>query len=402
MVAPSFQGPLVPVERRNPDKIRVFVLGDSQSLTSFGPELQKELVEEGYEVLFHGVKNGTPYFWAGAWPSPVLTRVYAPAVTPEDCGQFEEVSMIPRSIEEYVDAFDPDVFVFQAGTNFEIDLVKENVTEISRMIRDSVRIASMRGAKVLWIGPPDARDDVKAVAMQDTAGETLRSALSDLSASQSLPCFYDSRPACPIGNDTRGDGEHPTHEGGIVWADFVAEWVHQSIVNLGCDGLLRPAGGVPMSPTIRLLTRQFDEAPEPETPIAMKLQLVAKSEPGDISTLSYTDAFSVYQYQLLNRDEVIPELAKCGVGETLTTREGESGGIPVIYVLHWAVHNNGSGPKPTAIATRRVGETFTMQVCPLTSHPLEKALGTMVQFNDFDDFTAPVFLTNNFLEERAY
>jgi len=26
----------------------------------------------------------------------------------------------------------------------------------------------------------------------------------------------------------------------------------------------------------------------------------------------------------------------------------------------------------------------------------------MLQFNDFDDFTAPVFLTNNFLEERAY
>lgn len=384
------------------DRIRIFVLGDSQSLTSFGPELQEELVSKGYEVLFHGVKNGTPYFWAGSWPSPVLTRTYSPAATPEECGQFQEVTMIPRSIEEYVGAFDPDIFVFQAGTNFEIDLVKENVTEISRMIRESVGAASARGAKVLWVGPPDARDDVKSVEMQDTAGKTLRAALVEISEAQGHSCFFDSRPACPITNDTRGDGEHPTHEGGIAWAGTASEWIHQSIVNLNCDGLLRPPGGGTVSPTIRLLTRQLDEAPEPEVPIAMKLQLVAKSEPGDISTFTYTDAFSVYQYQLLNREDVLPELEKFGVVGALTPRDGDPAGIPVIYVLHWAVHNNGSGPKPTGIANRRVGETFTMQVCPLSSHPLEKALGTMVQFNDFDDFTAPVFLAKNFLEERAY
>lgn len=310
--------------------------------------------------------------------------------------------MQPRSIAEYVDAFDPDVFVFQAGTNFEIDLVKDNVTEISRMIRESVRTASMRGAKVLWIGPPDARDNVKTAAMQEKAGGTLRTALSEVSLGQSYDCFFDSRPACPIDNNSRGDGEHPTHEGGIAWAAVAAGWVHQSIVNLDCDGLLRHGGGTQLSPITRLLTRQLDEAPQPELSIPMKLQLVAKSEPGDVSTLSYTDAFSIYQYQLLNRESVIPELAKSGVAEVLTTREGDPAGIPVVYVLHWAVHNNGSGPRPTGIATRRIGETFTMEVCPLASHPLEKALGTMVQFNDFDDFTAPVFLAKNFLEERAY
>lgn len=401
--APSVSGKLSPVERSDPHRLRVFILGDSQSLTSFGPELQKRLVEGGYEVLFHGVKNGTPYFWEGAWPSPVLTRIFSPAATPEACGQFTEVSMQPRSIAEYVEAFDPDVFVFQAGTNFEIDLVKENVTEISRMIRESVRVASMRGARVLWIGPPDARDDVKAVAMQVKAGETLRQALFEISASQTYECFFDSRPVCPIGNDSGGDGEHPTHSGGIAWAVEAAEWVEQSIDNLNCDGLLRPPGGTPISPTTRLFTRELgDSPPALGSALPMKLQLVAKSDPGDVSTLTYTDAFSVYQYQLLNGKEIHPDLTKSGIAGTLTTLAGDPAGIPVVYVLHWAIHNNGSGPRATGVSARRVGETFDMRVCPLASHPLGKVLGTMVQFNDFDDFTAPVFLAENFLEERAH
>lgn len=403
VTATSFSGPLQQVQKTNPDQVRVFILGDSQSLTSFGPELQKKLTENGYEVLFHGVKNGTPYFWEGKWPSPVLTRIYTRAAMPEECGQFKEVAMTPRSVREYVESFDPDIFVFQAGTNFEVDLAGENVTKISGMISESAEAAAAKGARVLWIGPPDARDDVKSVEFQERSTATLRAALADMSEKQGYTCFLDSRPVCLITSDSGGDGEHPTHQGGLVWAGEAARWVHDSISRLSCDGNLRPIRAVQLSPLPQSFSQQAaGDAESSAKAFAVELQLVAKSDPGDIKTLPYTDAFSVYQYRLKNAEDILPELAGKGLILPASSTPGEATEAPTIYVLHWAVHNNGAGPRATGITSRKVGETYAMKLIPLAEHPLEKALGTMVQFNDFDDFMAPVFLTTNFLEERAF
>ncbi len=401
--ASPFTGALQQIQKTNPDQIRIFVLGDSQSLISFGPEFQKKLVDAGYEVIFHGVKNGTPYFWEGNWPSPVLTRTYSRAALPEDCGQFKEVAMRPRSVKEYVEFFDPDIFIFQAGTNFEVDLAVENVTAISQMIRESTEAAAAKGAKVLWIGPPDARDDVKPVDFQERATSTLRSALEELSEKQGYSCFFDSRPVCPISNDTAGDGEHPTHDNGLAWAGEAAGWIHESISRLNCDGNLRPIGALQISPLPKFFTQQDGgNAESSAKAFEVELELVAKSDPGDIRTLPYTDAFSVYQYRLRNAEKILPDLVGMNLIEPSSSNAGGDAEAPVIYVLHWAVHNSGKGPSATRINSRKVGETYAMKLVPLAGHPLEKALGTMVQFNGFDDFMAPIFLSTSFLEERSF
>ena len=400
-----YSEPLEQVQKSNPAQIRVFVLGDSQSITSFGPALQTRLVEAGYEVLLHGVKNGTPYFWGGNWPSPVLTRIYSRAAIPEECGRFDEVAMKPHSISEYVESFNPDVFVFQAGTNFEVDLAVDNPTEMAKLLREYTSAAAAKGARVLWIGPPDARDDVKTVAFQDKASATLRSVMDDISEEQGYESFFDSRPVCPISNDTGGDGEHPTEEGGVAWAGKAARWVHQSISHLNCDGNLRSIGALtfPLSPLPQSLSQQNSgEVESSAAAFTVELKLIAKSNPGDIKTLPYTDAFSVYQYRLQNAGEALPKLSAVGLTVPADANAGGPVESPAIYVLHWAVHNSGAGPRATRIATRKVGETYAMKLIPLSAHPLEKALGTMVQFNDFDDFMAPVFVATNFLEERAH
>ena len=388
-------GSPTPVERSRPDQIRVFVLGDSQGILPFGEELQRELVGRGFEVLFHAVKNGTPYFWNGRWPSPVLTRVYEPAAAPVGAGRWSEVSMRPLSVATYVESYDPDVFVFQAGTNFENDLASQHTGGIVGMIGTSLLEATSRGAKVLWIGPPDARDDVRSVEHQDRSVATLRHALAPLSEEQGFDCFFDSRPVCPISNDTGGDGEHPTNANGRIWGAAAAVWVAESIERWRCDDALRPLGGPPATPVTRLLTKRLDEASASARPtLEVELELVAKSDPGDIRTLSYTDAFSVHQYRLRDAGSLQPTLSEMGVTIDPATDEA------TIHVLHWAVHNDGTGPRATAVAGRGIGQIVSMRLSPLAGHPLGEPLSTMPQFNDFNDFLAPIFLASDFLEER--
>lgn len=400
LYAPSVSGTLSPVPRIRPDLPRVLVLGDSQSLLPFGDTLQKTLVSGGCEVLFHGVKNGTPYFWQGNWPSPVLTRIYEPAASAEACGRSSEVSMIPRSIAEYVAAYDPDVFVFQAGTNFEEDLAGETTAGIVAKIEASLRDASARGAKILWIGPPDARDDVKSPEFQERAVTTLRTALVENLGVQGYDLFLDSRDLCPIPNDHKGDGEHPDNETGSRWGDIAGKWVVDRVQRWRCDGTLRSSPGIAPPPAANPVpdsfTRSLQQASPPARAFEVDLTLEAKSDPGDIATLPYTDAFSVYRYRIARPTEMLPQLLEFGLPVDL------SKGAPVVYVLHWTVHNAGQGPLATRVAAREIGGTYRMRLNLLSEHPLGPPLGTMPRFDDFNDFGAPVFVAADLLAERAF
>lgn len=394
--ATFYPGTLSTIPRARPDQIRIFILGDSQSLLPFGNELQTTLVAAGHEVLFHGVKNGTPYFWQGRWTSPVLTRVFEPASAPEACGRWSEVSMVPRSINEYVATYDPDVFIIQAGTNFEEDLASDYTAGILGLIDTSLREATSRGAKVLWIGPPDARDDVKDTAYQDRAVTTLRAALTTTGAVQGYDPFFDSRPVCPIPQGTPGDGEHPTDEAGKAWGIAAGNWAVAQIEQWRREGRLRPTTPAVAPSSMTSLSNSPPTVIAPARSFEAEFELVAKSDPGDISTLPYTDAFSVYRYRLRQPTVYLPQLLEFGLPVDL------SKGGPSIYVLHWAVHNDGRGPRATTVTSRQVGETYAMRICPLSEHPLGKPVGTMTQFNDFNDLLAPMFVATNLAEERAF
>jgi hypothetical protein len=398
--APLLSGTLSPVPRSRPDQLRIFILGDSQSLLPFGTELQSTLVAAGHEVLFHGVKNGTPYFWQGKWTSPVLTRLYEPAAVPEACGRWSEVPMVPRSIADYVASYDPDVFVIQAGTNFEEDLAGDYTAGILGLIDTSLREARSRGAKVLWIGQPDARDDKKEPAFQERAVTTLRAALATTGSSQGYDPFFDSRTACPIPEGTPGDGEHPTDEAGKAWGLAAGTWVLAQVQRWQQEGTLQrsPLPATPSATPVTPSLTSHLQTPANPTPRSFEaeFELVAKSDPGDIATLPYTDAFSVFRYRLRQPTVYLPQLLDFGLPVDL------SKGEPSIYVLHWAVHNDGHGPRATKVTSRQVGETYAMRICPLSEHPLNEPLGTMTQFNDFNDFLAPVFVATNLIEERSF
>lgn len=392
VTAPANYAPSPPRSGASP--LRVFVLGDSQSLLPFGLEFQRTLAGVGCEVLFHAVKNGTPYYWQGQWSSPVLTRLYEPAASLEQCGRWTEVPMRPLSIAEYIAAYDPEVFVFQAGTNFEDDLASSH-PNLVKLLRQGLDHATARGARVLWIGPPDARDDKRSVEAQDRATAVLRAALADVSAAQGFDSFFDSRPVCPIPNDATGDGEHPADPDGAAWGAAAGTWVANAIAQWRNTNTLRPADSVPATSVAPPFTQRPEPSPASTAePLHVELELLAKSDPGDIATLPYTDAFSVFRYRVRNAAAIQDRLSRLGVPPAL------DGGGPIVQVLHWSVHNNGTGPRATRVATRPVGGTFAMSLLPLSEHPLGEAVGTMARFDDFDDFLAPVFAAADLPAER--
>lgn len=389
---------LLPVPRRHPRQVRVFILGDSQGHTEFGAAYQRELLMGGHEVLFHAVKNGSPYYWSGMWQSPVLTRVFAPAAEPEEGAVWEQESMRPHSISRYVEVYDPDVFIFQGGTNFELDLARDAPDQIAERVRNSVSEAASRGARVLWIGPPDARDDVKTPEFQEKAAATLRAALEGTTQRQGFECFFDSRPVCPMPHSAEGDGEHPGPAAARAWARAAGAWTVESIRGFQADKSFthrKPAtlGMAPVSPLVADLART-----PPAARYTMKLRLVGKSRVEDPKTMAYTDAFSVFKYELQNPEEVLSRLE----GLTLTAGSSSAGRPKAyqVYVLHWTAHHDGKRAAKTRVASRREGSTVRLQLTPLDQHPLRQALGTMRQTNDFDDFDAPIFVASDLLEER--
>lgn len=385
---------LDPVERVRPAQPRIFILGDSQGFTDFGPSLRKELVSHGYEVLYHAVKNGTPYYWSGLWSSPVLTRVFPPAASPEDLAESSTISMSPSTIENYAKIYAPDIFVVQAGTNFEVDLARDNPAQISKLIEDCLEAAEAEGARVLWIGPPDARDDVRTPEFQKLAIKTLEEALSPWSESQGRSCFFDSRPVCPMSNRTRGDGEHPENQLARDWAVSAAKWVDESAKFFLSRKMLRCQDSRKEKEKAGFSMRVLDSGFDPVTSrtIKAKLRLSGKSIPEKIETLPYTDAFSVYRYELMNPDEIY------GADRLLTTNT-EDPSRYWVYVLHWTVHNPGGGPRPTQMAGLDPGKICTLELARIEDHPLGDTLKTMPQFNHFDDFLAPIFVSKDIMQE---
>lgn len=373
---------------------RVFILGDSQSHTAFGDEFQKQISLAGYEVLFHAVKNGSPYYWNGLWKSPVLTRIYEPAPEPESTGRWREASMEPRPMSDYVDLYDPDIFIIQAGTNFEEDLVGGSTSQITQLTRKSVDVAASRGAKVLWIGPPDARDDVKDSAYQDKSVAALREILAPLSARQGMASFFDSRPASPMPNDATGDGEHPGPTRAREWARQAAAWSLDAMRGFESDKAFasrKPASPGESKPSA-LVSARFD--PGDLSYYSMRLRLVAKSKTADPRTMDYTDSFSVFKYEVLNPKEVRRKL------KDLELDASAQGGKTYVYVMHWTFHNSGKRSALTPMATKKEGSTVNLRLTPLERHPLVKMLETMNQINDFDDFGAPIFVSSRLLEEK--
>ena len=96
----------------------------------------------------------------------------------------------------------------------------------------------------------------------------------------------------------------------------------------------------------------------------------------------------------MNPDEIY------GIENRLTTDPANSNRYWV-YVLHWTVHNPGKGPKSTKVAKREIDTRTTMELAAMEDHPLGAALGTMPQFNQFDDFLAPIFVSKDIMLERV-
>lgn len=387
---------LTPVPRASARQKRIFVLGDSQGHTEFGPEFQQVLLAGGHEVLYHAVKNGTPYYWSGLWKTPVLTRVFEPAASPDQGGQFAQVSMTPHTILRYVEVYDPDVFLIQGGTNFELDLAEDAPVQMSGMLARCLAQATARGAKVLWVGPPDARDDVKTPEFQRKAAATLAKVLAPYSDDQGRDCFFDSRAACPMPNSKTGDGEHPGPSAARAWAREAGAWVLDSLRHFEKDrsfGDRKPSVPPKLSRPLPFLDSLTQAPTAPTYP--MNLRLVAKSRIEDPRTMAYTDAFSVFKYELQNPGEVLGRMK----GISLTGGEAKPFQV---YVLHWTAHNDGRGASTTKVASWKEGRSVKLDLTPLDSHPLRKALGTMRQYNDFDDFDAPIFVSANLLDERKF
>lgn len=382
-------------------KQRILVLTDSQGFTEFGPNMLKILNDAGYQVIMHAVKNGGAYFWTGMWKSPVLTRIYEPSG-----GKYRHVSMRPRTIDEYVAKYDPDIFIIQGGTNIDGDLIKGD--SVDRLVTRCARNAAAKKALVLWIGMPDAQDNVKSPSFQKQASEQLGAALSEISEAQGFNSYFDSLASSLMPNSPKiGDGEHPGPIVASGWAAEAGKWVLANIKGFSRtsgssralmtdSGATREETDGDINPTASSYDALMTDFVAEDHP-SVQLRLVAKSGHAKAEEMSYTDSFSVYKYEVLNATEVIEEFP-----EYRFVKSVEEPGKHFAYLKHWTFHRNDEKESPlTPLAALESGTTLSVRLLPEEDHPLHSVLGTMNVVNDFDDYEARIFVSTNLLKERS-
>lgn len=388
----------LPPVAREPGKRRVFVLTDSQGFTEFGPKTCEILSANGFEVVLHAVKNGSPYYWSGMWKSPVLNRIYGTS------GRYQQAYLPPFRISDYVREYDPDIFIIQAGTNIDRDLV--NSQGVRTLVAKCASAAAEGGALVLWIGPPDAQDDIKSPDFQSKAVAQLRASLGELSQKQGFDCFFDSLASSTMPNSPRiGDGEHPGPTTSRGWATAACEWSLPHITSYRRTGVARkanrPSGDANSTAPSENEPDPFEQAMAGFNPKAfpsVKLRLVEKSRHVDLKTFNYTDSFTVYKYEVLNTPAVVTKFPDYA----FASAEAEGGASKAFaYVMHWTVHKQSEDrPAFTPLAGIKENTTFELRLLPREQHPLKSVLRTMSVRNDYDDFEADVFVSTELLDER--
>lgn len=150
----------VPAEAGAKVRKRVLFLGDSMSMGAFGRTFDAELRNAGHEVYTVVTGGATPYYWLSHY-APISCSIGHWVKTPRSERRVRYIRRVPK-VEELISEYNPDVVVVQTGTNLYATLRSKrrtkagNIVELTSLIEKMCQAVTVNGRRCYWITPPDA------------------------------------------------------------------------------------------------------------------------------------------------------------------------------------------------------------------------------------------------------
>ncbi|HAE38550.1 MAG TPA: hypothetical protein DCG57_07915 [Candidatus Riflebacteria bacterium] len=203
----------VPIIKSNSTVLHI---GDSHACGTYGKAIDEMMRETGATVNTIGVSGSSPSWWfngtvgkSGYYAKDENGRVDQPA-------DWRTPRATPN-LKTLIKEKKPDVLVVSLGAN----LIGGSDAAIINQVRSICQVARENNTQLVWVGPPDGREDKKSTAAQTRLYLALKSAVSEYGAT-----FIDSRPYTEYPT-TGGDG---VHYSGTEGSRIAKEWA-KSVYN---------------------------------------------------------------------------------------------------------------------------------------------------------------------------
>lgn len=191
---------------------RVLHIGDSHTAGVYGKELDSLMRNTGAKVQTYGSSGASPSWWingnitkSGFYSKDDKGNIDSPA-------NWQDPHLTPLLID-LIKEFRPNIIIISLGAN----LVKATAENIESEVKKICDIAKESGAKIIWVGPPNSREDKKPASLQNFLYEHIQKIAIQYAD------FIDSRPYTKY-PDSGKDG---IHYGGEEGTKIAKEWANQ-------------------------------------------------------------------------------------------------------------------------------------------------------------------------------
>ncbi len=203
---------------------KILYLGDSLSMGSFGRTMDAQMREAGHEVFTYVTGGATPYYWLSIY-GVQKTTIGHWEKTPERESRRKSAT-VPK-VEKLLKKHWPEVVVVQTGVNLYAQLrskqrsKKENIREVTMLVRNMGETIKASGAKCFWVTPPDSHVARYPRKLQDEMFQIMK-----LTASRYGPVFNSQEVTTYTDPYPRTDGIHYGSRAANAWGGLVAEEVN--------------------------------------------------------------------------------------------------------------------------------------------------------------------------------
>ena len=217
---------------------KILYLGDSLSMGSFGRTMDSQMRAAGHEVFTYVTGGATPYYWLSIYDVQ-KTTIGQWEKTPERETR-KKTATVPK-LEDLLQKHWPDIVVVQTGVNLYAQLrskqrtKKENIREVTMLVRNMGETIKSAGAQCFWITPPDSHSARYPRELQDEMFQIMK-----LAASRYGPVFNSQDVTTYTDPYPRNDGIHYGSKEANAWGNLVAEEVNAWLSERGGQPARRP------------------------------------------------------------------------------------------------------------------------------------------------------------------